>query len=261
MSHVTLLVSSASVTGNDKSQVIYRFKSPLVIPKDAVNPYCEVLSSQIWFNSPNITSANNQLRFTINGGGGTHTWVADEGLYGIDELNSALGVFTQSLGHPSNLISFTGRGYDGKLVVKVDTAAISSGMVIHWSTSSMATFLGFQTNADHNFANFATADMQVANSVANFNSLSYWAIEMHGLGVGSIFYDEEGKPSSIISTHAPATSVGKQSKFFPTHPLKIPISSSGAQINQLVFNLTDQSHVRVDTLGEDWSCIVQISWE
>ena len=36
------------VSGNDKSQVKYRFSPPLVIPKNAVNPssYVEVLSSQ-----------------------------------------------------------------------------------------------------------------------------------------------------------------------------------------------------------------------
>ena len=54
MSHKTLIVSSANVTGNDKSQVKYRFSPPLVIPKDAVNPYVEVLSSQIWWNNPNL---------------------------------------------------------------------------------------------------------------------------------------------------------------------------------------------------------------
>ena len=58
MSHKTLIVSSANVSGNDKSQVKYRFSPPLVIPKNAVNPssYVEVLSSQIssWWNNPNM---------------------------------------------------------------------------------------------------------------------------------------------------------------------------------------------------------------
>ena len=54
MSHKTLIVSSAIVSGNDKSQVKYRLAPPLVIPKDAVNPYVEVLSSQIWWNNKNI---------------------------------------------------------------------------------------------------------------------------------------------------------------------------------------------------------------
>ena len=78
MSHKTLIVSSANVSGNDKSQIKYRFSPPLVIPKDAVNPYVEVLSSQIWWNNPNIDSTNNTLNFTL--GGVARQWVADTGL-------------------------------------------------------------------------------------------------------------------------------------------------------------------------------------
>ena len=174
MSHKTLIVSSANVTGNDKSQVKYRFSPPLVIPKNAVNPYVEVLSSQIWWNSPNINSTNNTLNFTL--GGVARQWVADTGLYSVDDINSALGYYVKSIGHPSDTIKFVGRGYDGKLMCEMDATNIVHGVTIHWSTSSMATFLGFGTNADF-YAAFNIEATQVANNKAIFNSLLYWAIE------------------------------------------------------------------------------------
>ena len=77
MSHKTLIVSSAIVSGNDKSQVKYRLAPPLVIPKDAVNPYVEVLSSQIWWNNKNINSTNNVLNFSL--GGVARQWVPRRG--------------------------------------------------------------------------------------------------------------------------------------------------------------------------------------
>ena len=258
MSHKTLIVSSANVTGNDKSQVKYRFSPPLVIPKDAVNPYVEVLSSQIWWNNPNIDSTNNTLNFTL--GGVARQWVADTGLYSVDDINSALGYYVKSIGHPSDTIKFVGRGFDGKLMCEMDGGSITHGITIHWSTSSMATFLGFGTNSDFYVA-YNTEGTQVANNKAIFNSLLYWAIECVGLGTGSNVYDEQGKPTSIIHTAVPDVETGRQNTFQPAHPVRVPIQATGQQIPELVFNLTDQNHQRVDTLGEDWNCIVQISWD
>jgi len=124
----------------------------------------------------------------------------------------------------------------------------------------MASFLGFGTNSDF-YAAYNIEATQVANNKAIFNSLLYWAIECVGLGTGSNVYDEQGKPTSIIHTAVPDVETGRQNTFQPAHPVRVPIQATGQQIPELVFNLTDQNHVRVDTLGEDWNCIVQISWD
>ena len=94
--------------------------------------------------------------------------MADEGLYSVDDINSALGYYVKSIGHPSDTIKFVGRGYDGKLMCEIDATNIVHGVTIHWSTSSMATFLGFGTNADF-YAAFNIEATQVANKL-NYGS-------------------------------------------------------------------------------------------
>ena len=67
MPHVTLLVSSANASSvsTDKSEITYRFKPSLNIPKDAKNASIQVNKSQIWFNTPNVNSTNNVLQFVV----------------------------------------------------------------------------------------------------------------------------------------------------------------------------------------------------
>ena len=56
MPHVTLLVSSANASSvsADKSEIVYRMKPALNIPKDAKNASIQVNNSRIWFNTPNV---------------------------------------------------------------------------------------------------------------------------------------------------------------------------------------------------------------
>ena len=63
-------------------------------------------------------------------------------------------------------------GYDGKLMCEMDATNIVHGVTIHWSTSSMATFLSFGTNADF-YAAFNIEATQVANNKAIY-ALSIW---------------------------------------------------------------------------------------
>ena len=121
MSHKTLIVSSANVTGNDKSQVKYRFSPPLVIPKNAVNPYVEVLSSQIWWNSPNINSTNNTLNFTL--GGIARQWVADTGLYSVDDIRIApLSMLLDKMSSDQikEALSFSTFSPDGRPIIRTN---------------------------------------------------------------------------------------------------------------------------------------------
>ncbi len=46
------------------------FTNPLFLPENATNARIELIGSQIWNNSPNITSANN--RFAIKDPNGKH---------------------------------------------------------------------------------------------------------------------------------------------------------------------------------------------
>ena len=160
---------------------------------------------------------------------------------------------------PSNTIKFVGRGFDGKLMCEMDGGSITHGITIHWSTSSMATFLGFGTNADFYVA-YNTEGTQVANNKAIFNSLLYWAIECVGLnGDQRLWWTRK---TDINYSYSCARRGNRKAKHIPAcPPCPCPIQATGQQIPELVFNLTDQNHQRVDTLGEDWNCIVQISWD
>ena len=61
MPHVTLLVSSANASSvsPDKSEIVYRLKPALNIPKDAKNASIQVNKSQIWWNTKNVDATNN----------------------------------------------------------------------------------------------------------------------------------------------------------------------------------------------------------
>ena len=54
---------------NDKFSVA--FTNPLFLPEGSTNARIELIGSQIWNNSPNITSANN--KFVCKDVNGTHT--------------------------------------------------------------------------------------------------------------------------------------------------------------------------------------------
>ena len=261
MPHVTLLVSSANASSvsPDKSEIVYRLKPALNIPKDAKNASIQVNKSQIWWNTPNVDATNNVLQFVM--GGSTQTWTADHGLYSLGDINTSLAYFLHSINMPEDAIQFVGLGYTGKLLVHVKATVATGDITMLWNSSTMDTLLGFNTNANFTVIVADDEESQVANLKAVFNTMLYWCVECHGLGVGEHMFAENGAQAEIIHTAAPVVSPGQQNIYEPVHPLKCPITTIGHQIPQISFVLTDQNHQRVSTQGEDWSFTAVISWD
>ena len=64
-------------TNNDEFSV--QLTSPIFLPENAHNARLEIVTCNIWNNSPNITSLNN--KFVIKDPNGTHTIYIESGLY------------------------------------------------------------------------------------------------------------------------------------------------------------------------------------
>jgi hypothetical protein len=69
---------------NNNDEFSVQFTSPIFIGENASNARLEVISAQIWNNSPNITSTNNKI--VIRDVNGDHEIYVDQGLYDYTSL-------------------------------------------------------------------------------------------------------------------------------------------------------------------------------
>jgi hypothetical protein len=133
---------------NDKFSVA--FTNPLFLPKSVTNARIELIGSQIWNNSPNITSANN--RFTIKDPNGIHTILIEPGLYDYTSLFNQIALqMDNKLTQPilywrfGDMFSFVGNYSTQKLSITylyLNNAGLNTVEIV-WNDSTITTLLGF----------------------------------------------------------------------------------------------------------------------
>jgi len=245
-------LTGAKNISSDGSVFTIYLDAPISLPKGCVNATIEVVQSQIWNTSYNISEEfkNNNFQFTSSGV--VHQILIPDGLYSLSGLNSFFTTQFVNLGLSSNVITFSGDDSTQKSVLTFLNAGDSVNFM---PANSVRGILGF--NARIVVSPSAGFSVYSDNS-ANFNRVNSYLIKsnlisnglmLNNIGVGLI--------ASVPINATP----GSQINYEPTNPIQIDCSEL---INQskgvITFSLLDQSLRPAPTIGELWSFILVFKW-
>ena len=259
---ITIFASSASSTSvsSDKSNFVYTFNPPLQIPKDK-SPHIQLIGAEIYWNVPNVTSANNTMEITMTNvnGGSPNTFSLETGLYSLVAINQALQTFLHSLNVPADSLELIGQSATSKILAHCRCTTTTGNIVLNWSNSSLSALLGFNSAPTFTALLSNGESSATAPNIAVFNTFRHYCIEARGLNIGSHLYNEVGRNKPVLAAITPTNvSVGERIVYEPINPLIIPCEISGQTISHCTFALTDADHLLQTTSGENWSlrCVI-----
>jgi hypothetical protein len=232
-----------------------QLNNPLTVPADALNCNIRVLQSSIWYTTPNISTVQNNNTIYYNDGVADKTIVLPNGLYGIDDINLVLARELVANGDATDLFTLLADNATQRVVILFNAA----GVTIDFT----------QPNTPRDILGFNDPPVVIGpsvvgggipgNAVAGFNSLEAFVIS------GDIV--SNGIPTNSIArgvlAFIPITAeVGLQNVYSPFNPLMVDGTELiGKSKNVLNFYLTDQNLRPLDTNSENWSFIVELSYQ
>ena len=224
------------------------------IPPTALNPEIQVVSAELWWNTPNITEENN--KFNYNG----TTVTIPVGLYDLPSLNKTVQL---ALGGP--LVTFSSDDAQGKVVMTVK----DTGKYVNFSIpNSIHKLLGFDasrypkpTPNNQNPVTTTTGQSFTGETQAGFSNVAYFLLQSSLIGKGIL---TNGNYNQIIAKILipKGTGVGSQILYEPQNPTLIDASALKGDTGKRSyrFALLDSNGNQVDTLGEYWSLQVRVSY-
>jgi hypothetical protein len=243
----------------------------LGIPRRAQSVTLEVLSAEMWYNTSNITTKNNQIGVTS--GGVTHLLSIEAGLYSIDTLQSGFErairatsdtPFINSLLYSVNNVSscyinFVGNQALNKVEINITTTASNTIRLDFGTTTtlnSMAELLGFDKVLYQ--VNPSTTTTLIGPITPTFNSFNYYLIQSNmvsnGLRINATY-------QNIIAKIRVTCSPNQQNIYDPMNPtVNLTPELAGDVRNQFTFTLLDSNLNYVDTKNEFWSATVRLTY-
>ena len=242
----------------------------LGIPRRAQSVTLEVLGAEMWYNTSNITTKNNQIGITS--GGVTRVLSIEPGLYSIDTLQSGFErairatldtTFINSLLYlvnnvPTCYINFVGNQALNKVEMNITT--VSNTIQIDFrtatATNSMAELLGFDRVLYQ--INPNTTTTLIGPNTPVFNSFNYYLIQSNmvsnGIRINATY-------QNIIAKIKVTCSPNQQNIYDPMNPVvNITPELAGDVRNQFTFTLLDSNLSYVDTKSEFWSATIKLSY-
>ena len=240
-SNPTLGAVNKSIDGSSFSVQMSDGDNGLNIPQNAKNVMLSVIGAEIWYNTRNVDSSNNQIIYN-----GT-TYTIPSGLYTNDEIgagiNRVLGTDKFTISADENI---------GKMVITFDNA--TSGSIDFTQPNSIGLVLGF-----NNVVDSATNLYNVAPNESKFNSINYYIIQSdivnQGMKVGT------KTNGSIIAKINIDCKPNHQLLYSPNNPSLIGAQNlAGDKRTEYKFTLLNDNLNPVDTLGEYYSLHLRISY-
>ena len=242
----------------------------LGIPRRAQAVTLEVLGAEMWYNTNNITSTNNQIGITS--AGITRNVSIEPGLYSIDTLQSGFErairatldtVLINSLFYVVNnvstcYISFVGNQALNKVEIVITT--VSNTIQIDFSIAtvpfSIAKLLGFAYTL--NIINPNSVITLIGPNTPIFNSFNYYLIQSdivaNGIRINSTY-------QNIIAKIKVTCSPNQQNLYDPMNPtINLTPELAGDVRNQFRFTLLDSNLNYVNTKGELWSATIRLTY-
>ena len=240
----------------------------LGIPRRAQAVTLEVLGAEMWYNTNNITSTNNQIGITS--AGITRNVSIEPGLYSIDTLQSGFErairatldtVLINSLFYVVNNVStcyitFVGNAALNKVEINITTTVSNTINLDFTMNNSMAGLLGFD-NTFYQITPNTTITLIGLNTPV-FNSFNYYLIQSdivaNGIRINSTY-------QNIIAKIKVTCSPNQQNLYDPMNPtINLTPELAGDVRNQFRFTLLDSNLNYVNTKGELWSATIRLTY-
>ena len=264
-------LGALSKTADGSSFSIRLDENGLGIPKRAQSVTLEVLGAEMWYNTSNITTTNNQIGITS--GGVTRVLSIEPGLYSIDTLQSGFErairatldtTFINSLLYLVNNVSscyinFVGNQALNKVEINI-TTTVSNTIQIDFrtatATNSMAELLGFDRVLYQ--INPNTTTTLIGPNTPVFNSFNYYLIQSNmvsnGIRINATY-------QNIIAKVKVTCSPNQQNIYDPVNPVvNLTPELAGDVRKQFTFTLLDSNLNYVDTKNEFWSATIRLSY-
>lgn len=262
-SNITLLIDSNPATGsqnlrNNGSTFDVVMVPNLKLPTDAENIYLEVKNATVWWSVPNVSANIGNNRFKITYNAVDYEFTIPDGLYSYSDLSLQIQVQVNNISAgvvPADVISLVVLNAENKIGIKFNYINTSVDFTI---VNSVRGILGF--NAEVVSSGGTVPVVQVAQNIANFNTINYFLVSAptllsSGLSFNSIY-------NSIIARIPINVPPNSQIQYDPRQTYKISANElAGINLSALTFNLTDDSGRFVDTRGEYWSVMFTIHYE
>ena len=254
---------------NDKFSVA--FTNPLFLPENATNARIELIGSQIWNNSPNVTSANN--RFTIKDPNGTHTILIEEGLYDYTSLFTQIALqMDNKLTQPilywrfEDMFSFVGNYSTQKLSITylyLNNAGLNQVEII-WNDSTITTLLGFTSLSPTRPATLSTPSVNysiTSSDYAKFNTYNSYLIKTDLVSQGISVNNNYANIIGIVPIEA--DSIGTLMNYKATNPniFSTCMNLVGIQNARYSCRFTISNENNEDVImPDDWFITLMVSW-
>ena len=233
------------------------FDTPI---KASGEPTLRLLSANVWYTFPNITSSNNLLLVKYGNDPDALTTLPisiPKGLYGLEELNDALqyqlvqdGLASDALG--SDAVTIHPNYATGKCILRLSLVnGVVSYLQVDWDQSTISPMLGFTGGVD-TLSGVGRTFLWDSNQVANISPIS--SLQVHcSVCRGSCVNGTSD--SDVIAEISLDASPGHTIMFRPFHTPRVLVRSEAflSGITRMHLSLTDQTGKPVDTNGEYWN--------
>ena len=228
----------------------------LNIPKDAVNCNIEVINSEIWWNTPNITvGTNSNFAYNINAGA-TQIANIQTGLYSVQQLNYSINASIYSETGFSNVFTILPNSATGKIEI---TFKNSNDSINFGYPQSFNELLGFESKV---YTSTGAGSIKYGPNVAEFSKVSYFLIQSDITNQGLLFngiYDNIIAKILITAKAQPAA--GSQILYQPSIPTLINADNLiSDRRRRYQFSLLTNKKERANTNSEYYSVQLRISY-
>jgi hypothetical protein len=234
---------------------------PLTLPKTATHVRVGINTAEVWYTQPNILTGVNDKMY-IRGPDTVdvlqdYVVTLQEGLYGINELNTAIIAELEVLGAkitPFPLIELLENSATNHLLLRLNYTTVEVDFLTNSDTPRI--IMGFDARVVGPDAGAPINEQ--SDNVAAFNSLNNYFIKSDIVGDGMRFNNGySGILAKIPITATPNSLINY-------HPRNISWVDgdvlTGAKRTKLRFNITDQNGEVIDMNDEFWTLEVVIKY-
>jgi hypothetical protein len=256
-------------TNNDEFSV--QLTSPIFLPENAQNARLEIVTCNIWNNSPNITSTNN--KFVIKDPNGTHTIYIESGLYDYESLFSQMALqFNNKETEPNlywrfeDMFKFVGNYSTQKLSIEflyLTNAGLNT-IEIMWNQSTITSLLGFTNSSLTRPLKLSTPSVNysiTSDTYAKFNTYNSFLIQSDIVSAGIAINNNYN--NIIGQVPIPPDSLGTLINFEASAKNIFAMCSNLVGIQnakyQIRFKVTDENNGNL-IFPDDFTFCVMISW-
>jgi hypothetical protein len=255
----------------DGSKFTVQFTNPFYLPIDARNAKLQVLQSNIWNVSPNISTELKNDILQISDNNGIHTINIQKGLYDIDTLYEQIAFemdnipLTRPVFPFKDMVSITGNESTSKLYITFSEYATIANLQFIWLNSSVRDIFGFNSTSLTKPVNPSTSTSSFSLESDNsprFNVYNSYIIKSDLVTEGIRL---NGNISQNIICQIPIkASVGELDVFRAQEPSVFALCNNligpQSQVWGATFELQSETGIPLDQRDEYYDFIILISW-